>query len=320
MAEPAPALPNLDVFAATLCELAEHDRGLLVVTSDSRGSGRLAPFAARFPRQLVEVGIAEQALVGVACGLAACGKRVYAVSPASFLTARALEQVKNDAAYSDNPVTLVGISAGVSYGALGSTHHAVHDLAALLAVHNISLAAPADNAEARGAVLAAYRHPHPVYLRFGKKPLPANLAPGQVFTPGGLRRMTAPCARCAIVLFACGETAWEAAQAAGRLAARGVACEAWSVPWLRPLDEAALLEAAGRAGAVLTAEEHSVNGGLGSLVASLLMRSRLYRPLDIAGLPDEHTVTGSQAELFAHYGLDAAGLERRALALLGMNP
>src|SRR5690606_5049642 len=118
---------NLEVFSETLQDIAETSLDLLVVTSDSRGSGKLVPFAQRFPDQLVEVGIAEQNLVGISAGLASTGKRVFAVSPACFLTARSLEQIKNDVAYSDNPVTLVGISAGVSYGALGSTHHSLHD-------------------------------------------------------------------------------------------------------------------------------------------------------------------------------------------------
>jgi transketolase len=146
---------NLEVFATTLLDLAHVDSNLLVVTSDSRGSGKLAPFGKAVPGQIVEVGIAEQNLVGVAAGLAAAGKTVFAVSPGCFLTARSLEQIKNDVCYSDQPVKVVGISAGVSYGALGSTHHSLHDFAALRAIHNIVIVAPADNFETREAVLAA---------------------------------------------------------------------------------------------------------------------------------------------------------------------
>src|SRR5215472_11575534 len=151
----AQALANLEVFAATLLELARQDSDLLVVTSDSRGSAKLAPFAKAVPGQIVEVGIAEQNLVGVAAGLAAAGKKVFAVSPACFLTARSLEQIKNDLCYSDRPVKAVGISAGVSYGALGTTHHSLHDYAVLRAIHNITIVAPADNFETREAVRAA---------------------------------------------------------------------------------------------------------------------------------------------------------------------
>ena len=123
-------IPNLEIFSATLQDLAALDRDIVAVTSDSRGSGKLVSFGQRFPAQLVEVGIAEQNLVGISAGLASTGKKVFAVSPACFLTARSFEQIKNDVAYSDNPVKLIGISAGVSYGALGSTHHSLHDFAA----------------------------------------------------------------------------------------------------------------------------------------------------------------------------------------------
>ncbi|MFO7586036.1 MAG: hypothetical protein R6W69_15015, partial [Anaerolineales bacterium] len=167
-----PGKANLDVFSQTLMELATQDRDILIVTSDSRGSGKLTPFAEKFPEQLVEIGIAEQNLVGVSAGLASAGKKVFAVSPACFLSARALEQIKNDVAYSDNPVKVIGISAGVSYGSLGSTHHSLHDFAALQAINNIDIVAPADNFETREAIRAAVHHPRPIYIRFGKKPMP----------------------------------------------------------------------------------------------------------------------------------------------------
>src|SRR2546427_7681182 len=151
---------NLDEFAATLLELAKTDRNIVAVTSDSRGSGKLGPFGQALPKQLVEVGIAEQNLVGITAGLAAAGKKAFAVSPACFLTARALEQIKNDVCYSDHPVKLIGISAGVSYGALGSTHHSLHDFAALRAINNIDIVAPADNFETRETIKAAATRPH----------------------------------------------------------------------------------------------------------------------------------------------------------------
>src|ERR1700745_3961712 len=149
------AQANLEIFAATLLELARADSDVFVVTRDSRGSAKLAPFAKAAPGQIVEVGIAEQNLVGIAAGLAAAGKNVFAVSPACFLTARSLEQIKNDVCYSDRPVSVIGISAGVSYGALGTTHHSLHDFAVLRAVHNITIIAPADNFDTLEATKAA---------------------------------------------------------------------------------------------------------------------------------------------------------------------
>src|SRR5580692_11556429 len=156
---------NLDEFAATLEELAKADPNIVAVTSDSRGSGKLAPFAKALPKQLVEVGIAEQNLIGITAGLAVCGKKSFGVSPACFLAARSLEQIKNDICYSDVPAVVVGISSGVSYGALGTTHHSLHDFAVLRAIHNITIVAPADNFETREAVKATADSLTPVYLR-----------------------------------------------------------------------------------------------------------------------------------------------------------
>ena len=301
--------PNIAVFAATVLELARADPRVLVVTSDSRGSGGLETFARELPQQLVEVGIAEQNLVGLAAGLAAGGNRVFAVSPASFLTARALEQIKNDVAYSDHPVVLVGISAGVSYGPLGATHHATHDLAVLRAIPNITVVAPADNLETRQATLAAASAPHPVYLRLGKRPMP-NLHPaatpfrlGQAITLGSGRD---------VVFVACGEVVAEAVLASELLRAEGIAVGVLSMHTVKPLDEVALLQAARVARAVITVEEHSRYGGLGEACAACLLERGICVPFRLLGLPDEPTHAGSQTQVLAHYALDAAGLARTA--------
>lgn len=311
-----PAKANLDVFAETLGALAAQNRDLLVLTSDSRGSGKLGPFGQQFPDQLIEMGIAEQNLVGVAAGLAAAGKKVFAVSPACFLTARALEQIKNDVAYSDRPVKLVGISAGVSYGALGSTHHSMHDLAALQAIPNIDIVVPADNVETRAAILAALEHPRPLYIRFGKRPMPTLHAPETRFEIGKAIRLTPERDRYAVAFIACGETVVHAVAASELLRQDGLDCCVLSLHSLRPFDEAAVIEAAHRAEAVMTVEEHSVNGGLGSRVAAFLMQTGIFRPLRIVGIPDEHTVTGSQSEIFQHYGISPEGLAQTARQLL----
>ena len=160
--------PNLEVFSETLLKEARKNKNIIVVTSDSRGSGKLVPFGKELPNQIIEVGIAEQNLVGVSSGLAAGGKIVFGVSPASFLTARALEQIKNDVAYSDLNVSLIGISAGISYGQLGSTHHSIHDFATLRAINNMTIVAPADNFEAAEVIKQAISYNHPLYIRYGK--------------------------------------------------------------------------------------------------------------------------------------------------------
>lgn len=304
--------PNLEIFAETLLELAKADRDILVVTGDSRGSGKLTRFGTELPEQLIEVGIAEQNLIGVAAGLASCGKKVFAVSPACFLTARALEQVKNDVAYSDRPVTLVGISAGVSYGALGSTHHSLHDFAALRAIHNLDIVAPADNDETRAAVAAAVDHPRPLYLRFGKKAMPSLYKGGAPFSFGKANVIKQGDD---LALIAIGETVAPALEAAVELETYGIAARVISMHTLMPLDIEAVLQAA-ECKAVITVEEHSVHGGLGEACAAVLMQTAALPAFHIFGIPYEYTVTGSQSDIFRHYGLSRAGLVARALELL----
>jgi transketolase len=304
---------NLEVFSATLLTLGRDDPDLLVVTSDSRGSAKLTAFAQELPDQIVEVGIAEQNLVGIAAGLTAAGKHVFAVSPACFLTARALEQIKNDVAYSDQPVKLVGISAGVSYGALGTTHHSLHDYAALRAINNITVVAPADNLETDAAIRAAVAYDHPIYLRFGKKAMPDLHAPDTPFEIG--RAITL--ARGADVTFiATGETVAPCVEARDKLSAQGIACGVISMHTVKPLDVDAVIEAGRASRAVITVEEHSVYGGLGEACAAVLMQQRVSVPFRIVAIPDEYTVSGSQVEIFAHYGISGDGLAATAQQLL----
>ncbi len=307
--------PNLEIFAETLLRLAREDGNIVVVTGDSRGSGKLGPFGKALPEQIVEVGIAEQNLVGISAGLAAAGKKVFAVSPACFLTARGLEQIKNDVAYSGNLVKLIGISAGVSYGPLGTTHHSLHDFAVLQAINNIDIVAPADNFEARAATEAAISHPRPLYIRFGKKPLydlhnsSTRFEFGKAITLSEGNDVT---------FVATGETVSEAVMAAELLKEEGIDAGVISLHSLRPLDAQAILEAARRSSALITVEEHSVFGGLGSTVAVLLLENGISIPFKIAGIPDEYTVTGSQQEIFAHYGITREGLAETARQLLSV--
>lgn len=306
--------PNQDVFSETLQQLAETDKNIIAVTSDSRGSGKLVPFGKKFPEQIVEVGIAEQNLVGVAAGLASCGKKVFAVSPACFLTARSLEQIKNDICYSNNPATVVGISAGVSYGALGSTHHSLHDFAVLRAINNIIIVAPADNFETEQATKLAAESDVPVYLRFGKKVMPSlktdnsdgfAFGKGRVITEGN-----------DVAIIANGETVYPAVKAAERLKASGIAATVVSMHSIKPLDTELIKSLAQKCKAIVTVEEHSVYGGLGEAVASFLLQSGIALPFKIMGVPDEYTVTGLQMDIFKHYGLSEEGIADVGVKLL----
>jgi transketolase len=305
---------NLEEFAATLEELARTNTNIIAVTSDSRGSGKLGPFGKTFPKQIIEVGIAEQNLVGITAGLAACGKKSFGVSPSCFLTARSLEQIKNDVCYSDVPATLVGISAGVSYGALGTTHHSLHDLAVLRAIHNISIVVPADNFESRHAILAAANSVKPLFIRFGKAtmyhlhPAATQFEIGRAIT---LREGND------VAFIATGETVIHALLAAGELAERGLQCRVISMHTIKPLDAEAVLKAGRECRAVVTVEEHSVHGGLGEACAGMLLQAGVNAPFRIVGIPDEETVTGSQADIFRHYGISMEGLSEavRKLAI-----
>ncbi len=309
-----PGRANLDVFADTLLALASEDRDVLVVTSDSRGSGKLTRYGETLPEQIVELGIAEQNVIGISAGLASAGKKVFAASPACFITARSFEQIKNDVAYSDQPVKIIGISAGVSYGALGATHHSLHDIAALRAVHNITIIAPADNFETRETIKAICAAPHPVYVRLGKAAIPHVHADGDTFTIGvaSLIRDGRD-----LTFIACGETVPVAVAAAQLLAAEGCTCRVLSMHTLKPLDEGAILRAAEETGAIITVEEHSVFGGLGEACAAVLLQAGKALPFRIIGFPDEHMVSGSQKEIFNHYGISPDGLAGTARQLLG---
>jgi transketolase len=307
---------NLDVFANTLIDLAKFDKDIIITTSDSRGSGKVIPFIEKYPAQLVEIGIAEQNLVGVSAGLASFGKKVFAVSPACFLTARALEQIKNDVAYSNQPVKVTGISAGVSYGALGTTHHSIHDLAVLQAINNIDIIVPADNFETEQTIRAVVNSARPVYIRFGKKAMP-NLHPADThFAIGKVIQMTPKMDNYDVCIIGIGEALAPALSASQILQGKGITSCVLSNHTLRPFDEISVLKAASCSKVIITVEEHSVNGGLGSRVAALLMQAKVFRPLKIIGIPDEHTVIGNQNEIFYHYGLTAESISNTAVHLL----
>jgi transketolase len=325
--------PNLEVFAATLESLAAVDRNIIAVTSDSRGSGKLTPFGQKFPKQIIEVGIAEQNLVGVAAGLASAGKTVFAVSPACFLTARALEQIKNDVAYSNNAVILVGISAGVSYGALGTTHHSLHDYAVLRAINNLIVVAPADNFETEQAILQAAALNKPIYLRFGKKAMPVKLDTDD--TDSAKHRLTQIKENTSasqnfqfgkgrivregsdITFIGTGETVLPAFEAAEKLATEhGIQAKVVSMHTIKPLDYELINTIASEGKPIITVEEHMINGGLGEAVASYLMQNSFRNSFKIMGIPDEYTVTGSQNEIFNHYDITGEGIAKEALKLI----
>ena len=301
------------IFMRALLDEAQKDPSIFVVTTDARGSAALDEFAKALPRQFVEAGIAEQDAVGIGAGLARSGKKVFVCGPACFHASRSVEQVRIDAAYADLDVKIVGVSGGVSYGALGATHHSLHDFALYRSIPNMKVIVPSDAAQAE---LMARKLAHtrgPVYLRMGRNPVPDSYEPGAARFEIGVANTLMKGDDCALV--SCGEALHYALDAARKLASGGIACNLLDMPTIKPLDEEAILEAARRCGSVITIEEHYAKGGLGGAVAELLAE-RLPLPMRILGFPDEYLPAGSSEELFAHCGLDSDGIVRSVKAFL----
>ncbi|QWT17215.1 transketolase family protein [Collinsella sp. zg1085] len=304
---------NRQVICDVLLEHAATDSDLVVLCSDSRGSASLTPFFERFPQQALEVGIAEQDVVGIAAGLAASGKRSVVASPACFVTTRSYEQVKVDVAYSDVNVKIIGISGGVSYGALGMSHHSTQDIAALSALPNMRVYLPSDQHQTERLMRALLADSAPAYVRVGRNPVEdvytARVCPFEMNRANCLRRGSD------VALIATGEMVRHALDAADMLAAQGVSATVVDMYCVKPLDEEVLLEAARHARVVLSVEEHSVFGGLGARVAQVLSE-RYPRPLRCLALPDTPVITGTSLEVFAYYGLDKDGIAASSLDML----
>jgi transketolase len=304
---------NLEIFAETLLDLAKKDKNIIVVTSDSRGSGKLTQFGKELPDQIIEVGIAEQNLVGICAGLSTTGKKVFGVSPSSFLTARSLEQIKNDIAYSNHPVTLVGISAGISYGQLGSTHHSLHDFAVLRAINNISIVVPSDNFETRECIKEAINYKKPLFIRFGKKPMLKIHNDEDTFKIGKgvkIREGTD------ILFVTIGETAQRVFLASEILQKKNIHSFHINMHTLKPFDHDLLLETLPKVKAIISVEEHSENGGLGEKCASIISQSNINIPFKIIGFPDEYMINGSQSDVLDHYNMSPEKLAQIAEDLI----
>ena len=298
-------IANRAVMCEVLKEAAARDRDVVVLCSDSRGSASLTSFAEQFPDQFVEVGIAEQNLVSIAAGLASCGKKAFAASPASFLTTRSYEQCKVDCAYSGTNVKLVGISGGVSYGALGMTHHSAQDIAAMSAIPGMRVYLPSDRHQTRKLFEALLRDDQTAYIRLGRNPVEDVYEEGHV--PFAMNRATVLCEGTEVLLVACGEMVKPIQDAAKLLNEQGISTGALDMYCVKPLDTEGLLRAAADKKLIVTAEEHAPFGGLGSMVAQAVCANDPRRVLCLA-LPDTPVITGTSAEVFAHYGLTGPGI------------
>lgn len=306
-------IPNRAVMCEALKEAAAQDKNVVVLCSDSRGSGSMTSFADEYPKQFVEVGIAEQNLVSIAAGLASCGKKPFAISPASFISTRSYEQCKVDCAYSNMNVKLVGISGGVSYGALGMTHHSAQDIAAMSAIPGMRVYLPSDRHQTRKLFEALLRDHQTAYIRLGRNPVEDVYEEGNV--PFEMDKATVLCDGADVLLAACGEMVKPIQDAAKLLNDQGISTGALDMYCVKPLDKAGLLTAAKGKKLIVTAEEHAPFGGLGSMVAQAISESDPKKVINLA-LPDSPVITGTSKEVFAYYGLtgeDIADTVKKAL-------
>ena len=307
-------IPNRQAICEVLMEKAQTDRNIVVLCSDSRGSASLAPFANAFPEQFVEIGIAEQNLVSIAAGLAKCGKKSFAASPACFLSTRSYEQCKVDCAYSNTNVKLIGISGGVSYGALGMSHHSAQDIAAMSAIPNMRVYLPSDRHQTRKLVEALLQDSKPAYIRVGRNPVEDIYEEGNV--PFTMDRATVLREGSDVAIIACGEMVRPAMLAGNLLAEQGVSATVLDMYCVKPLDREAVIRAARGAKLVVTVEEHAPFGGLGSMVAQVVGANCPTWVINLA-LPDAPVITGTSQEVFDYYGLNAQGIADTVLHRLG---
>lgn len=306
-------IANKQEICNVLLEESVADKDIVVLCSDSRGSASMTNFAEQRPQQFIEVGIAEQNLVSISAGLASCGKKVFAVSPASFLSTRSMEQAKVDVAYSNTNVTLVGISGGVSYGALGMTHHSTNDIAVMASIPNMRVYLPSDHLQTRCLICSLLKDKLPAYVRVGRNAVDPVYEEGAV--PFAMDEAVLVRDGQDVTIVACGEMVLAAKEAAELLANNGIDARVLDMYCLKPMDEKAIRKAAAETKLLVTVEEHVKAGGLGAMVSQIVAEHTPRKVVNLS-LPDEPVVTGKSAEVFAHYGLNATGIAQKIMELI----
>ncbi len=306
-------IANKQVICDVLVEAAKEDKDIVALCSDSRGSASFTKFADTYPEQFVETGIAEQNLVSISAGLAKCGKKPYAASPACFLSTRSYEQCKVDVAYSNTNVKLIGISGGVSYGALGMSHHSAQDIAAMSAVPNMRVYLPSDRFQTECLMREMVKDSKPAYIRVGRNAVDDVYEEGNV--PFEMDKATVVTEGTDVAIIACGEMVKPAVDAAAILKEQGISVAVVDMYCVKPLDTETIVKVAEKVKAVITVEEHAPFGGLGSMV-SQVVGSECPRKVVNMALPDAPVITGTSKEVFNYYGLNAEGIAKKAKAVL----
>ena len=301
-----------DAFTQTLEALAAENPNIVAVVNDSVGSSKLTGFRDKWPERLINVGIAEQNMIGVAAGLANGGKLPFVSGASCFLTGRALEQIKADIAYSNANVKLCGISSGMAYGELGPTHHSIEDFAWIRALPNLPIIAPADRHETAAAVKWAAAYDGPVYLRLSRVGVPDLFGPDHAFELGRANLLRDGSD---ITLIANGVLTHRIIMAADILAARGLSARVLNMATVRPIDAEAIERAARQTGAILSCEEHTIFGGLGSAVAEVVVQTHPV-PMKFLGVPGVFAPTGSANFLLDHFGMSPDAIADSAQVLI----
>ena len=306
-------VPNKKAICDALVQAAQTDKDIVVLCSDSRGSASFGEFIEKYPDQLVEVGIAEQDLVGVSAGLASCGKKAFAVSPACFLASRSIEQVKVDVCYSHTNVKLIGISGGVSYGALGMSHHSAQDIAYLASLPQMRVYLPSDRFQSKWLVEQLLKDEEPAYIRVGRNAVEDIYKEDTAFS---LNHAKLVCEGEDLGIIACGEMVQKAVEAAQSLREQGVSCRVVDMYCLKPIDRDEVIKTAKSVRALMTVEEHVRVGGLGSMVCQMICEEGISLPVRCLTLPDAPVIAGNSSQVFAHYGLDGAGIAQKGMELV----
>lgn len=306
-------VPNRKAICDVLLKEAETDKDIIVLCSDSRGSASMTPFFEKYPEQTVEMGIAEQNLVSVSAGLAKCGKKPFAFSPACFISTRSYEQAKVDVAYSNTNVKLIGISGGISYGELGMSHHSAQDIAAMSAIPNMRVYLPSDRFQTTKLIEALLKDNKPAYVRVGRNAVEDIYSEDNC--PFEMDKATVIGDGEDLTIVACGEMVKPAVDAAKILEEKGIKTTVLDMYCVKPLDSEAIIKAASRSKAVITIEEHAPFGGLGSMVSQVVGANCPKKVINMA-LPDAPVITGKSKQVFDYYKLNAEGIVEKAMEIL----
>lgn len=312
-------IPNRQAICDVLLREVGKDNSIVALCSDSRGSASMTPFFDQHPDNSLEVGIAEQNLVSIAAGLAKCGKKPYAFSPASFVSTRSYEQAKVDVAYSNTNVKLVGISGGISYGELGMSHHSAQDIAAMSAIPNMRVYLPSDRFQTKRLIESLLKDQKPAYIRVGRNPVEdiynQEECPFEMDKATVIEKAVVDDKGRNIVVIACGEMVRPAIEAANILNEKNISVTVLDMYCVKPLDKQAIVKAVSNAKAVITIEEHAPFGGLGSMVSQVVGENCPKKVVNLS-LPDSPVITGKSQEVFDYYKLNAIGIVEKALEML----